>query len=183
MNNDENNVIAGEEVAAAQAEETVAEAAQGAAAVVAVETAVEAPAEVIAEAVTEEPVEVPAAEKKPFKKAPPPPPTPKTVPTAKPEVKVVAFEVKTVAEKDGRNERKVRQGIVVSDRMDKTIVVAVKSRAKHPMYKKTVNKTTKFKVHDENNECGIGDTVEIMETRHLSRDKYFRLVRIVEKAK
>ncbi len=82
-----------------------------------------------------------------------------------------------------RNDRKMRIGIVVSAKMDKTIVVAVKSRAKHPLYKKTVNQTTKFKAHDEKNECGAGDTVEIAETRHISKDKYFRLVRIIEKAK
>lgn len=82
-----------------------------------------------------------------------------------------------------RNNRKVREGIVVSDKMDKTIVVAIKDKAKHPLYKKTINKTKKLKVHDENNEAGIGDTVEVMETRHLSRDKCWRLVKIVEKAK
>ena len=82
-----------------------------------------------------------------------------------------------------RNNRKVREGIVVSDKMDKTIVVAVRDKAKHPLYKKTINKTTKFKAHDENNECGIGDTVRIAETRPLSKDKRWRLVEIIEKAK
>ena len=82
-----------------------------------------------------------------------------------------------------RNQRKVRAGIVVSDKMEKTIVVAVHDKIKHPIYKKTMNKTKKYKVHDENNEAGIGDVVEIEETRPLSKDKYFRLVRIVEKAK
>ena len=82
-----------------------------------------------------------------------------------------------------RNNRKVREGIVVSDKMDKTIVVAIKDKTKHPLYKKTINTTKKLKVHDENNEAGIGDTVEIMETRHISRDKCWRLVKIVEKAK
>lgn len=82
-----------------------------------------------------------------------------------------------------RNERKVREGIVVSDKMEKTIVVAVHDKVKHPIYKKTMNKTKKYKVHDEKNEAGIGDRVEIEETRPLSKDKYFRLVRIVEKAK
>lgn len=82
-----------------------------------------------------------------------------------------------------RNLRKTRQGIVVSDKMDKTIVVAVADKAKHPLYKKTLTRTKKFKVHDENNECKVGDTVEIIETRPLSKDKFFRLVRIVEKAK
>ena len=82
-----------------------------------------------------------------------------------------------------RNNRKVRVGIVVSDQMDKTIVVAVRDKTKHPLYKKTINRTTKFKAHDENNEAGIGDIVEIIETRPLSKDKCFRLNRIVEKAK
>ncbi|HIV63348.1 MAG TPA: 30S ribosomal protein S17 [Firmicutes bacterium] len=82
-----------------------------------------------------------------------------------------------------RNERKVRVGVVVSDKMDKTVVVAVHDKIKHPIYKKTMNKTKKYKVHDENNEAGVGDRVEIEETRPLSKDKYFRLVRIVEKAK
>jgi len=82
-----------------------------------------------------------------------------------------------------RNSRKTRVGIVVSDKMDKTIVVAVSTKVKHPLYKKTVNRTIKFKAHDELNECGIGDTVEIAETRRLSADKNWRLVRIVEKAK
>ena len=82
-----------------------------------------------------------------------------------------------------RNNRKVREGIVVSDKMDKTIVVAIKDKTKHPLYKKTINTTKKLKAHDENNEAGIGDKVEIMETRHISRDKCWRLVKIVEKAK
>ena len=82
-----------------------------------------------------------------------------------------------------RNLRKTRVGRVISDKMDKTIVVAIVSNSKHPLYKKVVKKTKKFKVHDENNEAGIGDTVEIMETRPISKDKYYRLVRIVERAK
>lgn len=82
-----------------------------------------------------------------------------------------------------RNFRKQRVGTVVSDKMDKTIVVAVKTKVMHPLYGKTVNRTTKFKAHDENNECQIGDTVRIMETRPLSKDKRWRLVEIVEKAK
>ncbi len=82
-----------------------------------------------------------------------------------------------------RNFRKQRVGIVISDKMDKTIVVAVKTKVLHPLYGKTVNRTTKFKAHDEKNECGIGDTVRIMETRPLSKDKRWRLVEIVEKAK
>ncbi len=82
-----------------------------------------------------------------------------------------------------RNLRKTRTGKVVSDKMDKTIVVAVEDHVKHPLYGKIVKKTYKLKAHDENNECGIGDTVTVMETRPLSRDKRWRLVRIVEKAK
>ena len=82
-----------------------------------------------------------------------------------------------------RNFRKQRVGTVISDKMDKTIVVAVKTKVLHPLYGKTVNHTTKFKAHDENNECGIGDTVRIMETKPLSKDKRWRLVEIVEKAK
>lgn len=82
-----------------------------------------------------------------------------------------------------RNNRKVREGVVVSDKMDKTIVVAIKDKTTHPLYKKTLNKTKKLKVHDENNECGIGDTVEVVETRPLSKDKHWRLNRIIEKAK
>lgn len=79
--------------------------------------------------------------------------------------------------------RKTRTGVVVSNKMDKTVVVAIKERKKHGFYSKTVNSTIKFKAHDENNECGIGDTVTIMETRPLSKDKHFRVVEIVEKAK
>ena len=81
-----------------------------------------------------------------------------------------------------RNDRKTRVGRVVSDKMDKTIVVAVETFVKHPLYKKRVKNTVKFKAHDENNECGIGGTVKIMETRPLSKDKRWRLVEIVEKA-
>jgi len=82
-----------------------------------------------------------------------------------------------------RGYRKTRTGVVVSDKMDKTIVVAIKTKVRHPLYGKMVNRTRKFKVHDENNECGIGDTVKIMETRPLSKDKRWRLVEIIEKAK
>ena len=79
--------------------------------------------------------------------------------------------------------RKTRIGTVVSDKMDKTIVVAVEDSYQHPLYKKTMKRTYKLKAHDENNGCGIGDTVEDMETRPLSKDKRWRLVRIIEKAK
>ena len=83
-----------------------------------------------------------------------------------------------------RNARISRVGEVISaGKMDKTVVVKVVSRVKNPIYKKVVQKSKTFKAHDENNECGIGDTVRIMETRHYSKDKYFRVVEIVEKAK
>ena len=79
--------------------------------------------------------------------------------------------------------RKTMIGQVVSDKMDKTIVVAIEDSVRHPLYKKTMKRTYKLKAHDENNECGIGDTVEVMETRPLSKDKRWRLVNIIEKAK
>ena len=82
-----------------------------------------------------------------------------------------------------RGMRKTRVGVVVSDKMDKTITIAVKYRVRHPLYGKIMNRTTKIKAHDENNECGIGDTVRVMETRPLSHDKRWRLVEIIEKAK
>ena len=82
-----------------------------------------------------------------------------------------------------RNLRKTRTGKVVSDKMDKTIVVAIENHVKHPLYGKIVKRTYKLKAHDEKNECGIGDTVKVMETRPLSKDKRWRLVEIVEKAK
>ena len=81
-----------------------------------------------------------------------------------------------------RNSRKVLRGTVVSDKMDKTIVVEITTTHSHPLYGRQVNYSTKFKAHDENNEAKIGDVVEVMETRPLSKDKHFRLVRIVEKA-
>ncbi len=81
-----------------------------------------------------------------------------------------------------RNLRKNRVGIVVSDKMDKTIVVAIEQRVKHPLYKKIVKRTKKFKVHDENNVGGVGDKVLIAETRHLSKDKCWRLVEVIKKA-
>ena len=82
-----------------------------------------------------------------------------------------------------RNLRKTRVGKVVSNKMDKTIVVAIEDHVKHPLYKKTVKRTYNLKAHDENNECNIGDTVKVMETRPLSKDKRWRLVEIVEKVK
>jgi small subunit ribosomal protein S17 len=82
-----------------------------------------------------------------------------------------------------RNFRKERTGTVVSDKMAKTVVVAIMNKVKHPVYGKTVNRTKKLKAHDEDNSCGIGDVVRIMETRPLSKDKRWRVVEIVEKAK
>ena len=82
-----------------------------------------------------------------------------------------------------RNLRKTRVGKVVSDKMDKTIVVAIEDNVKHPLYKKIVKRTYKLKAHDENNECDIGDRVKVMETRPLSKDKRWRLVEIIERAK
>ena len=82
-----------------------------------------------------------------------------------------------------RNLRKTRTGMVVSDKMDNTVVVAVIDNVRHPLYKKIVKRTVKFKAHDEQNACGIGDTVMIMETRPISKDKRWRVVEIIEKAK
>ena len=82
-----------------------------------------------------------------------------------------------------RNDRKVREGVVVSDKMDKTIVVSIATMVLHPIYKKRVKKTTKFKAHDENNVAQVGDRVRIMETRPLSRDKRWRLVEVLERTK
>ena len=82
-----------------------------------------------------------------------------------------------------RGMRKTRTGVVVSDKMDKTIVVEIRTRVRHPLYGKIMNRTNKIKAHDESNECGIGDTVRVMETRPLSKDKRWRLVEIIEKAK
>jgi len=82
-----------------------------------------------------------------------------------------------------RGYRKTRTGVVVSDKMDKTVVVAIKTKVRHPLYGKMVNRTRKFKAHDEENACGTGDTVKIMETRRLSKDKRWRVVEILEKAK
>ena len=84
---------------------------------------------------------------------------------------------------EDRNLRKTRTGRVVSNKMDKTIVVAVEDHVKHPLYKKIVKRTYKLKAHDENNEANIGDTVRVMETRPLSKDKRWRLVKIIERAK
>ena len=82
-----------------------------------------------------------------------------------------------------RGYRKTRTGIVTSDKMDKTVTVAIKSKVRHPLYGKMVHRTRKFKAHDEENACGVGDTVKIMETRPISKDKRWRVVEIIEKAK
>ena len=82
-----------------------------------------------------------------------------------------------------RNLRKSRVGLVVSDKMDKTVVVLIESKVKHPIYKKTVTKSNRFKAHDEKNECKVGDKVLIQETRKISSDKYWRVVEIIERAK
>ena len=82
-----------------------------------------------------------------------------------------------------RNLRKTRVGKVVSDKMDKTVVVSIQDNVKHPLYKKIIKRTVKFKAHDEKNECGIGDRVMIMETRPISKDKNWRVVQIIEKTK
>ena len=84
---------------------------------------------------------------------------------------------------EARGMRKTRIGVVVSDKMDKTIVVAIRTRVKHPLYGKIMNRTNRIKAHDEENQCGVGDTVKIMETRPLSKEKHWRLVEIIEKAK
>ncbi|MCL2056258.1 MAG: 30S ribosomal protein S17 [Oscillospiraceae bacterium] len=82
-----------------------------------------------------------------------------------------------------RNLRKTRVGMVVSDKMDKTVVVAIADRIRHPLYKKIIKRTVRYKAHDEKNECGVGDRVEIMETRKLSKNKNWRVCKILEKAK
>lgn len=82
-----------------------------------------------------------------------------------------------------RNLRKTRVGLVASDKMDKTVVVSIADKVQHPLYKKIVNRTVRYKAHDENNECHVGDKVLIMETRPLSKDKRWRVVEIIEKAK
>ena len=103
--------------------------------------------------------------------------------TAKPAAVKAPKAPKVANQESTRNRRKVLRGVVVSNKMEKTGVVEITRKVPHPLYKKVVTKTTRFKFHDENNECSIGDTVEVMETRPLSKDKYFRLVRIVEKVK
>jgi small subunit ribosomal protein S17 len=87
------------------------------------------------------------------------------------------------SETQARSYRKIREGLVVSDKMDKTVVVAVEDRVKHALYGKIIRRTTKYKAHDENNACGVGDRVRLMETRPLSATKRWRVVEILEKAK
>ena len=89
--------------------------------------------------------------------------------------------METTSEVRGR--RKVRQGVVVGDKMDKTVIVEIKTLVRHPLYGKIIRRSTKFKAHDENNEAGVGDTVEIMESRPISKEKRWRMVRVVEKAR
>jgi small subunit ribosomal protein S17 len=89
----------------------------------------------------------------------------------------------TEATTETRNYRKTREGLVVSDKMDKTVVVAVEDRVKHPLYGKVIRRTTKYKAHDEANACGVGDRVLLMETRPLSASKRWRVIEILEKAK
>ncbi|AWS40567.1 MULTISPECIES: 30S ribosomal protein S17 [Streptosporangium] len=89
----------------------------------------------------------------------------------------------TEATTEARNYRKTREGLVVSDKMDKTVVVAVEDRVKHPLYGKVIRRTTKYKAHDEANACGVGDRVLLMETRPLSASKRWRVIEILEKAK
>jgi len=89
----------------------------------------------------------------------------------------------TAAASEERNDRKVREGLVVSDKMDKTVVVSVEDRRKHARYGKVMRQTSRLKAHDENNECGVGDRVQIMETRPLSATKRWRVVQILERAK
>jgi small subunit ribosomal protein S17 len=89
----------------------------------------------------------------------------------------------TTAAAPARASRKVRQGVVVSDRMQKTIVVGLETTVEHPLYKKRMRRTTRIKAHDEENTCRVGDRVEVMETRPVSRDKRWRLVRVIERAK
>ena len=117
------------------------------------------------------------AEKKPVAKAA------ATKPAVAKTTEVKTEKAATANQATTRNRRKVLRGVVISNKMEKTGVVEITRKVPHPLYKKVVTKTSRFKFHDENNECSIGDTIEVMETRPLSKDKYFRLVRIVEKVK
>jgi small subunit ribosomal protein S17 len=159
----------------------------------------EAPAAEEVPAAEEAPVEAAAAEEKkpgtPRKKKeesapepepvaePIPEPESESVPVVKESVAAKKAAPEKAAVKSGRKSRKTRSGVVVSDKMDKTIVVAIETRVKHPLYKKIVKRTYKLKAHDEKNECRTGDKVLVMETRPLSKEKCWRLVEITEKAK
>ncbi len=149
-------------------------------AVVDVAPATEEPAVVEATAAEEEAVALPKpAAVKPAKKTSAPAPAPVE---KKSDFEIVNFEGNP-NEEQPRGRRKIRQGRVVSNKMQKTIVVLVETRVRHPLYGKFMRRSQKFKAHDELNVCGEGDVVEIMETRPLSKDKNWRLLRIVEKAK
>jgi small subunit ribosomal protein S17 len=139
----------------------------------------EAPVTVTATADVPAVVDTPTAEPAPVA-AKPRATAPAPTPVAPKEPFVIHFEG---TGDEARGRRKVRQGKVLSNKMQKTIVVAVESRVRHPLYGKFMKRTKKFKAHDETNQCGEGDLVEIMETRPLSKDKNWRLVRIIEKAK
>lgn len=144
--------------------------------------AAEAPAAEAPAAPAEEPAPAPAAEEpvhKPRTRAAKAAPVVAEAP-APPKVYVVDFGTE---KEPVRGRRKTRTGRVVSSKMEKTVVVSVESSVRHPLYGKTIRRTTKFKAHDEGNICGEGDTVEIMETRPISREKRWRVVRIIEKAK
>ena len=113
---------------------------------------------------------------------------PKRIKAVKKDIARISTIIKENAMEGGRkveerNLRKTRVGTVVSNKMDKTVVVAVKDNVRHPLYKKILKRTVTFKAHDENNACGIGDRVQVMETRPLSKDKHWRVVEIIEKAK
>lgn len=144
------------------------------------------PAKVAAKAPAVKTVAKPAVKVAPAKVATPvkaevkPAPAKAAPKASKPAVKKV---VKQINKQGDRPLRKTRIGKVISNKMSKTIVVAVETKIPHSQYKKIVANTKKFKAHDENNECSIGDTVEIVETRKISKDKYFRLLRVIEKVK
>ena len=131
-------------------------------------------------AVMEEIAAKPAAAAEKPKKAPARKPKAEPAKARKPRGAKVPAET---AESGERSRRKVRQGRVVSEKMTQTVVVAIDTAFRHPLYGKTIRRTTKFKAHDQNEECGVGDVVEIMETRPISKEKRWRVVRIVEKAK
>lgn len=147
----------------------------------------EAPAEVAAEPALETPVAstpdtAEAVSTEPIATEAPAP-APATKAAARSEVAAAAPSEQAAGSESERGRRKVRQGKVVSAKMEKTIVVLIENRVRHPLYGKFMKRSKKFKVHDEESTCGEGDTVEIMETRPLSKDKRWRVIRVVEKAK